>query len=84
MVKVAVKWNKRVFEDVEVQTSVIQFKAKLQELTVSLKSSIEQHRARRVRFLRTYPHAACPGEGTLIQGFFLVNMYLYKFTIMSS
>lgn len=35
MVKVAVKWNKRVFEDVEVAPNVVEFKAKLQELTVS-------------------------------------------------
>lgn len=35
MVKVAVKWNKRVFEDVEVVPKVADFKAKLQELTVS-------------------------------------------------
>lgn len=35
MVKVAVKWNKRVFEDVELAPDVVQFKAKLQELTVS-------------------------------------------------
>lgn len=35
MVKVAVKWNKRVFEDVEVAASVVDFKTKLQELTVS-------------------------------------------------
>lgn len=35
MVKVAVKWNKRVFEDVEVAPKVEDFKAKLQELTVS-------------------------------------------------
>ncbi|CAM9380699.1 unnamed protein product, partial [Sphacelaria rigidula] len=33
MVKVAVKWNKRVFEDVEVAANVIDFKTKLQELT---------------------------------------------------
>lgn len=35
--KVAVKWNKRVFEDVEVDPKVSDFKAKLQELTVSEK-----------------------------------------------
>lgn len=34
MVKVAVKWNKRVFDDVEVTPTVADFKAKLQELTV--------------------------------------------------
>lgn len=34
MVKVAVKWNKRVFADVEVTPTVADFKAKLQELTV--------------------------------------------------
>lgn len=34
MVKVAVKWNKRVFDDVEVTPKVADFKAKLQELTV--------------------------------------------------
>lgn len=34
MVKVAVKWNKRVFADVEVAPNVPEFKAKLQELTV--------------------------------------------------
>lgn len=34
MVKVAVKWNKRVFADVEVAPNVADFKAKLQELTV--------------------------------------------------
>lgn len=34
MVKVAVKWNKRVFADVEVTPKVADFKAKLQELTV--------------------------------------------------
>ncbi|CAM9740054.1 unnamed protein product [Ectocarpus sp. 4 AP-2014] len=33
MVKVAVKWNKRVFADVEVTPTVADFKAKLQELT---------------------------------------------------
>ncbi|CAM9848506.1 unnamed protein product [Scytosiphon promiscuus] len=33
MVKVAVKWNKRVFSDVEVTPTVADFKAKLQELT---------------------------------------------------
>ena len=36
MVKVAVKWNKRVFADVEVTPTVADFKAKLQELTVRL------------------------------------------------
>lgn len=36
MVKVAVKWNKRVFEDVEVAANVIDFKTKLQELTVRM------------------------------------------------
>lgn len=35
MVKVAIKWSKRVFEDVEVAGNVVDFKAKLQELTVS-------------------------------------------------
>ena len=35
MVKVSVKWNKKVFEGVEVASKVPEFKAKLQELTVS-------------------------------------------------
>lgn len=42
MVKVAVKWNKRVFADVEVTPTVADFKAKLQELTVRI--AIPSHR----------------------------------------
>lgn len=41
MVKVAVKWNKRVFSDVEVTPSVADFKAKLQQLTVRHSESAE-------------------------------------------
>lgn len=40
MVKVAVKWNKRVFSDIEVAPNVPDFKAKLQELTVRKTDSI--------------------------------------------
>lgn len=47
MVKVAVKWNKRVFADVEVTPTVADFKAKLQELTVRESAARGRHSSRR-------------------------------------
>ena len=59
MVKVAVKWNKRVFADVEVTPTVADFKAKLQELTVRNFSryslpSCQQEQRRQTAMLTSY------------------------------
>lgn len=62
MVKVAVKWNKRVFADIEVAPNVPEFKAKLQELTVRNNGKRSQILVTR---LLTGHHRPCHGHGFL-------------------
>lgn len=62
MVKVAIKWNKRVFEDVEVAANVLAFKAKLQELTVSthhLALTGDQHHTALLHWLFSLLRSLC-------------------------
>lgn len=62
MVKVAVKWNKRVFADVEVAPNVPEFKAKLQELTVRNNGKCSQQIL--VTCLLAEHHWQCHGHDT--------------------